>query len=183
MALIALASGVWLFLRAGTWLICGEDRLEKAGAILVLNGDVGFERTKRAAELLKAGWAPIMIVSGFGSVGDSARAMKAEAVRLGAPADRILTEELATDTYENMKFSKPILEKLGARSVIIVTSSYHSRRAAAVAEKVLGPGIRVTNSPVHNSFFDDKGWWKSTWGRSVVFSEVWKLTAWKMVNF
>jgi uncharacterized SAM-binding protein YcdF (DUF218 family) len=50
----------------------------------------------------------------------------------GIPRNRILHEQAATSTVENAKFTKPLLDKLGAKRVILVTNWFHVPRAAAI---------------------------------------------------
>ena len=47
----------------------------------------------------------------------------------GVPGNAILTEGASGRTKENAQFTVPMLRKLGAKHVIIVTSWFHSRRA------------------------------------------------------
>ena len=50
------------------------------------------------------------------------------------------------DTFENAKFSARLLEADGIERVVLVTSSYHERRAAQEFESV---GLAVEPAPVH----------------------------------
>jgi uncharacterized SAM-binding protein YcdF (DUF218 family) len=54
-------------------------------------------------------------------------------------------------TLENAKFSVPLLRKLGAKRVIIVTSWYHSRRALACF-KHFAPEIQFYSRPVEYQY-------------------------------
>jgi uncharacterized SAM-binding protein YcdF (DUF218 family) len=96
-----------------------------SGDVLVVLGGGNTERPLRAAELYKAGVAPKILCSGLGDC-ESNRALLR---RAGVPAAAILREDQSHNTSENARFSIPILRRLGAKRVIIVTSWYHSRRA------------------------------------------------------
>ncbi|MBP3588890.1 MAG: YdcF family protein [Clostridia bacterium] len=56
----------------------------------------------------------------------------------GADPDRLLIEDQASDTRENLLFSKALAEEhgLGADGIIIVTSEYHQTRAQYLAGKL-----------------------------------------------
>ena len=97
----------------------------KADALVVLGGGDG--RAERAAELYKEGAAPRIIVTGYGDCAANVQMLE----KKGVPADAITAEPRALTTYENVEFSLPLLRKLGASRVIIVTSWFHSRRALA----------------------------------------------------
>jgi len=95
-----------------------------ADALVVLGG-AQQERPERAAELFKQGAAPRILVSGFGDCDTNVRLLEEN----GVPANVITREPHSLSTFENAKFSVPLLRQMGAHRVIIVTSWYHSRRA------------------------------------------------------
>ncbi len=122
-------------------LIAGADW--RGDAILVLSGDFENRRTLRAAALFRAQRAPALVISGQGNGGDSAKNLAQIAMDRGVAKAAIHLELRARSTVENMRFSKPILEALGAERVLIVTSRRHARRAVLVAETQLAP-MRVS---------------------------------------
>lgn len=55
---------------------------------------------------------------------------------LGIDVDRLILEDKSTDTNENISFSKKLIEQNGlSRSVAIVTSDFHLKRAMMIAKK------------------------------------------------
>ncbi len=92
-----------------------EYHLENPNAYIVVSGGQGFQETVTEAY-----------------------AMKKYLVENGVNEDRILKEEKATSTYENMKYSKKILEKYytGDYSVAIITNNFHIFRGATIAKQV-----------------------------------------------
>jgi len=116
-------------------------------------GVAGQERIARAIELFKAGVAPRMIISsGFVLALKEAQVMKATAVDNGVPAEAILLEERAANTYENVTLTYRILQDEGWRRVSLVSSPYHMRRAMLTWKKV-APEIDVHPTPPPASFF------------------------------
>jgi len=105
-------------------LLCVDSGEVKADAIVLLGGGAG-ERPARAAELYHAGAGKMIIVSGAGDTEDNRRLL----VKRGVPPGAIQMERDSKTTKENAQFSIPLLNRLGARRVVIVTSWYHSRRA------------------------------------------------------
>jgi len=125
----------------------------KADALIVLGGGPE-ERPARAAELFKAGAAPIILVSGFGDYQISVEILK----RDGVPETAIFGESRSISTLENARFSIPLLRQMGARRVIIVTSWYHSRRAMACFRHA-APDIEFYSRPAYLTYP------RSQWGR------------------
>jgi uncharacterized SAM-binding protein YcdF (DUF218 family)/glycosyltransferase involved in cell wall biosynthesis len=131
-------------------------------AIVVFAGGVGEsglagegyqERAKHAVDLYHSKHAPhIIFSSGYSYLLKEAESMKSLAVSLGVPVEAIVLEEKAANTYENVKFVKEILGRNGWRSILLVSSPYHMRRASLTFRKV-APHISVTHSPVSGSRF------------------------------
>ena len=112
-----------------------------ADVMIVLGGEP-VDRPARAAELFKAGEAPKIIISGAGDGLRNAQALE----KNGVPEAAIQIEGKSQTTFENAKFSIPLLRGMGAKKVIIVTSWYHSRRALATFQH-LAPDMRFYSRP------------------------------------
>lgn len=113
-----------------------------------------IERLLEVRELLMNGRAKVAIVSG-GALGGGLRTeadyLAEELVRLGVPKEQVLIERLANNTRENATLSKLIIEQLGAKKVLLVTSAFHMPRsvgcfrAAGVEADVLPVDYRLRN--------------------------------------
>lgn len=95
------------------------------------------ERLDRAAELYESGAIRKIVVSG-GYDYAGARLTEAEGMRnylmdRGVPENDILLENDATNTYENMLYSRGIMEKSGLSTAVIITHRYHAVRALDIA--------------------------------------------------
>lgn len=142
-----------------------SDAQQKADAILVFGGGVGetgspgkstIERARYAAEMYKRGYADkIIFSSGYIYRYNDAENMKLFAVSMGVPEKDIMLEQKANSTYENVVFSKKILDQENFRSVLLISSPYNMRRAKIVFDK-LGKDIKVIYVPVNNSQFYDR---------------------------
>jgi len=155
-----------------------EDPLAQADAIVALSGDQGA-RTATAVDLWKRGIAPVLVFAGSSedpaSV-PSAEIMKREAVRLGVPADRVLTEPSSATTKENATRVSDILRGYQITRVILVTSPYHQRRASILFERQLeGTSITFRNYPARDDEWDPSLWWVSEPSRSLTLVELAKL--------
>lgn len=155
-----------------------EDPLVKADAIVALSGDQGA-RTSTAVDLWKRELAPLIVFAGSSEDPaslPSAELMKREAVRLGVPAGRVLTEPSSATTQENAVRVADLLAVHRIRSVILVTSPYHQRRAALLfGRQVEGTGIVIRNYPARDAEWDPSLWWTREPARTLTITEAAKL--------
>jgi uncharacterized SAM-binding protein YcdF (DUF218 family) len=160
----------------GDWL---QVRIpcQHADVLVVLAGDPG-ERVAHAVGLYRKGVAPKLLMSG-GAIGGTswAEIMKQQAMKLGVPEQDIWIQDRSTSTTEDARLSLPVLEAHGVRSVCLVTSCYHSRRAARTFRSILPAGCTLTVEPEVPLWWRERPWWRQDWGRLMVFSEYVKL-AW-----
>jgi uncharacterized SAM-binding protein YcdF (DUF218 family) len=108
-----------------------------ADAALVLSGDVDDLRTRAAVALYRAGAFPSIVLTGYGSGGDSAAELAKVARRLGVPEGAIRLETSSTTTRENLMGALPIIRSAGWKRIALVTNESHMGRAERAARKVL----------------------------------------------
>ncbi|WP_313893200.1 YdcF family protein [Psychrobacillus sp.] len=79
----------------------------------------------------------LVVSGGQGSDEDIEEAvvMKNFLLENGIPEDRLIVENQSTSTYENLLFSQEILPD-NVKSITIITSDYHLKRAKVLAEKI-----------------------------------------------
>ncbi len=82
--------------------------------------------------------------------------MKAWAISKGVPAEAVLIENEAGNTYENVKFTNAILGRNGWRSILVVSSPYHMRRVSLVYGKIKD-NLKVVYTPIPESRFYSHG--------------------------
>lgn len=123
-----------------------------------LNGETPslslINRLEPALEYLEENPETIAIVTGGQGEGETiteALAMKRYLVENGISEDRIIMEDMATSTLENLEFSFDIIENLGGTTdnVAIVTSEYHLHRAKLMAETL---GVSAYGIAGHTSY-------------------------------
>lgn len=137
-----------------------KDDARVSDAVIVLGARVNYNnhlnpclvaRVEHGAKLLRGGMAKFLVVSGGNDVEDGANeasAMREMALRAGILSSQIILEPKATSTFENLAFSKMILERRKLKSVIVVTEPYHMPRAAMIARKL---GLEFSSSPAPES--------------------------------
>jgi uncharacterized SAM-binding protein YcdF (DUF218 family) len=111
-----------------------------------------------AAEAHQAGLVPLIVFTGANSPTTRTRFPEGEAVAyrkhalaLGVPADAVLVEPNATNTGQNITYSRKLLEEAGVdvSSILLVSKPYEQRRAYATARK-MWPGVEIvcTSAPM-----------------------------------
>ncbi|HVS87587.1 MAG TPA: YdcF family protein [Candidatus Acidoferrum sp.] len=157
-----LARGPILRFVGENWIV--EDPLERSDAIIMLSDDNFYaDRATRAAELYRRGMAPVVVASGrrlrpFAGI---AELMVRDLSERGVPKDKI--EAFAHDA-DNTREEAQALAQLGTRkkwrSVIVVTSNYHTRRARYIFDRVFPSTVKVRVASAHDGDFDPKNWWQ-----------------------
>jgi len=161
----------------GTFLVI-EDRPKKSDAIVVLGGEEGADRVRTAAELFHKGFASRIILTGAPAGGEvgSAKYMSYQITKFGVPREALILENQAKTTHENATHVKAVVSSMGFKSAIVVSSSYHMRRARMIFNKVFdGTDVKLLYSPVRDIDYLDGSWWKYPEKRINVFSEYAKL--------
>ena len=138
---------------------------KKADTIVVLAGGVGEsgkagqgyeERVGAGVTLFKENYAQNLIFSsGYVFVFKEPDVMKALAISLGVPENRIILEKKAANTYQNVRYVNEILNQRHWERVILVSSPFHMRRVSLVFDKI-APDKEVIYTPVPYSHY--YGW-------------------------
>jgi uncharacterized SAM-binding protein YcdF (DUF218 family) len=141
-----------------------NDPPRSADAIVVFAGGVGEsgkagggaqERLKQALDLYRAGYAKYLVLSsGYVYSFREAETMRALAVDQGVPAGSIVLEERAMNTYQNVRFVDDILKDHHWRTILLVSSPYHMRRAVLVWHKQAADVDVVSTPSPHSQFYD-----------------------------
>lgn len=104
-----------------------------------------------AAELYHAGTPCPVIVTGGTLKPESyppvAPYMRDLLVKMGVPADQVISEDQARTTFESARLVKPMLADRGVRKVVLVTEAYHMARSVATFRK---QGIDVAPGACHH---------------------------------
>ena len=118
--------------------------VQTSDCILVL-GSHDLRVAQRGAELFLEGFAPLLIFSGnLGRLTEGmwdepeAELFAKEAIGMGVPREKILIENRSTNTGDNIRLTKELLDSKGVtvETVILVQKPYMQRRAYATFKKV-----------------------------------------------
>ena len=183
----------WSLFQGGRYLQ-HEDPLRHADAIFVLAGG-RLERSLEALDLYQAGYAPLIVVSpGRREAADAIA--RARGVRLpnetellrdaltgaGVPRDAFL---IGAGTVDNTAAEGSMLRALvtgrGWRTVIVVTSKYHTRRSGYAMRRALAgtPGEIVMRASRYDPS-DPARWWRHRQDIRWLVDEWPKLVAYRL---
>jgi uncharacterized SAM-binding protein YcdF (DUF218 family) len=132
--------------------LIAQDPLHPADAIVVIGGDHKPDRVAHAVQLYEQGYAPIVILSAGNVVWEGgeqmaeAEVLRRQAIALGLPPEVILMEAESQNTRENALFTRQLSEAHKFKSLLLVTSTYHSRRARHIFLGVFSPDSTITIS-------------------------------------
>jgi vancomycin permeability regulator SanA len=128
----------------GSRFITPSESVPPAQTILVLGAavykdgrlsDMYHDRAQTALELLKAGKAPIILVSGDNSTKyyDEVTPVKTYLIDQGVPSSSIVLDYAGFDTYDSLYRARDIF---GVTSTVIVTQHFHLPRALYLAKNL-----------------------------------------------
>lgn len=193
-ALAALAAwpvAAWAAARA----LVVRDAPARAEVIAVLGGSSTYaERARHAARLFAEGRAPGVVLTDDGQRGGWSAAEQrnplfvelaaAELRRGGVPPERIeVVAPPAGGTFEEAALLRRYAEGRGLRSVAVVTSGYHSRRALWTLRRAFeGSGVEVGVEPVEPGEQSPRAavWWLYPLGWKMVAGEYVKLVYYRL---
>ncbi len=156
----------------------GVDKCIKVDAIITVSGGDTPARASEAIKLFKNGWSDRLIFSGAAQdkTGPSnAEAMRRQAIKAGVPTDAILTESNSDTTRQNAEQTQALLTKNNIRTIILVTSAYHQRRASLEFDRSVGGTVKILNHPVPQDDQWSNFWWVTPIGWWLAIGEFFKI--------
>lgn len=130
--------------------------------VIIGFGSYDLSIATRAARLYKAGWAPVILFTGYLGKGTAGIFPRPEAeiyaeiaMKDGVPSGAILIESKATNTSENIHFARKLLQDKGLtpHKIIAVHKPYMTRRVFAALQKQW-PEVEVIVAPGNPSLTD-----------------------------
>ncbi len=158
-AAIAIIACFWIVFQFISITLIGEkEEIVEADTIIVLGAAVWPQgpspalqaRVYRSWQLYQDGLASTLLVSGGLGINPptEAEAMAQVAQELGVAADDIVLEPNATTTWENLVYSKQIMEEKGFNNALVVTDAFHMKRTKLMAKDL---GMEIYAVPAKNS--------------------------------
>jgi len=179
----ALLLGLWLYPRPllyplGAFLV-RDDGAVKCDCLFVLAGDFRGERILHAAELYKQGYAAKIFVSGpEGIFRYTEDTLAIEFARDSGSPD-VPFVGIPNNGRSTVTEGRAVLSRLraeGCKSVLVVTSNFHTRRAGNILRRVW-PEIDVRMAAAPSADFDVNRWWTDRNHQKTLFFEWTKTVA------
>ena len=189
--ILILVAVIWplvAFVGARSLVVTAD--MAHADAIVVLGGSSTFvERTRYAAQLFQEGRAPKILLANDGQQGGWSNAAKrnlyfveratSELQLAGVPSDKIdVLPQITHSTYDEAVSLRQYAGANSLRSILVVTSAYHSRRAIWTLRRVFeGSGVEmgIMSPPTGWQTPRPATWWLHGNGWSLVAGEYAKL--------
>lgn len=146
---------------AQEWVV--DEPAAHADAIVVLGDDNYYaDRATHAAELYRQHVAATVVASGrrLRPSATLTEVMTHDLIERGVPKERIVGIAQDVDsTREEAEGVAKLAQERGWKTLVVVTSNYHTRRARYIYSKVLPPGITATMASARDGDFDPERWW------------------------
>jgi uncharacterized SAM-binding protein YcdF (DUF218 family) len=177
---LALAAGThsWWLAALGKCLVRDQGPA-RADIAVVLAGDFYGNRIVRAAELVKQGYVPNVLVSGPNMLYGFYECDLAIpfAVKHGYPESWFIrAPNEALSTREEAAAILPDLRRRGVHRYLLVTSDYHTARAARIY-RAAAPDLDMRVVAAPGEYFRADGWWRNREGRKIFVVEWLKTVA------
>jgi len=169
---------------AGAWVVDGPAA--RADALLLLGDDNFYaDRATRAAELIRQGVAPVVVASGrrLRPSAGIAELQEHDLLERGVPKEKIIRfAHDADSTQEEAHALSQFAADHHFRSVIVVTSNYHTRRARYIFETVFPAGVTITVAAARDGDFDPDHWWEKRKSQKLFLRELvaMPVAAWEL---
>jgi uncharacterized SAM-binding protein YcdF (DUF218 family) len=181
LAALCVTRGLWLPVFG--YALIHDDGPAKADIAIVLAGDTYGHRILKAAEMVKQGYVPAVLVSGpAGQYGQYESDLAIPfAVRHGYPAGWFIPfPNSSLSTHDEAIDILAELRRRNVHSFLLVTSSYHTARAARTYRSLAaesGGGLTFRTVAAPAEFFLPDSWWRVRESRKFVLSEWTKTIA------
>ena len=188
---------LWFATHAGSRLVVA-DEVESADLIMILLGPIP-DRTLQAADLYHQGVSSKIVFCNDYQPGarqlreyqieldNIADIAKNTLVKLGVQAEHILILDHYTSSTQDeaLRLREYLLENPDIKSVILVTSSYHSRRTFKIFSKAinragLDTDLYISKNPYTE--FSGENWWKDRSSATMVIFEYLKLANFYLIE-
>jgi len=157
-----------------------EDKIQPSDAIVVLAGDRRGERMESGINLYKEGYGKYLVFWGgpiYWKIPLAELALR-QIEEGGVPLEKVIwseekLEEFSTRGEANVNLR--LLKNSGIRSFILVTSPYHTERAASVYDKLInGTDMKMYVYPSIDTAVRLNEWWTDRHSAKMVYYELTK---------
>jgi uncharacterized SAM-binding protein YcdF (DUF218 family) len=160
---------------AGNFWVVDEGPVASDAIVILGDDNYPADRATRAAELIKAGWAPRVIASGryLRPSASIAELEEHDLIDRGVPQTAIVRlAHRAENTHDEAEAVGQFIASKGWKRIIVVTSNYHTRRSRYICERMFPPGTALRVVAARDSDFDPDNWWETRLGVKIFAHEL-----------
>ncbi len=180
--LFFIAAIPFLLQRAGLFLIEETTSLKPAEVAIILGG-TNEARVKKGVALFQHGAAKKLLMTGSPFyLSSEPELMSQYAQFFGVPSHNILLETASYSTYDHAVNCLPILKKMNVKSIIIVTSKYHTRRSKWIFHRVFKQTLISIQIVGADDAIPFQLWWKDHEATEKIVME-WGKLVWYWFKF
>ncbi len=155
-AVLVFAAGVFLDFIGATKGFYEAPSIESADAIVVLTGGKG--RAEEGLSLLRQGRADLLILSGVNEDADASSIFFYSRL-VAEEHGKIVLDKASRSTYENAAVVSSLIRERGIKSIVLITSGYHMKRADFIFRHIIAPDVAIYNYVAPTPNFDVANWW------------------------
>lgn len=180
MALIAAAA--YGFTAAGRYLEAPAQAPAAADLIVALGGD-HTERSRKAAELYKLGFAPKVMLTGMEGTPDQTNPRARHIIKEGVPATALIFDGHSTNSWGEAVNTLQVMRERGMRTVLVVSDPPHMRRLNWAWGKVFaGSGLTFRPVVCDAADWNAARWWSRKKFLYFVVNEYLKLVYYLVIH-
>ncbi len=166
-AFLIVAAGLFVVFAVDTFSF--KQRTVKADAIVVLTGGRG--RVEEGVRLYREGGVRWLLLIG---VDPSVRRPDLYRERPGVrSADGVVLEQASRNTLENAVYARELIVRNDIRSIRLLTSRYHMKRAILIFRSILPKDVAIYPCPVDTKNLHEE-WWSHGGSFRLLFTEFYK---------
>jgi|SRR5580700_1177583 uncharacterized SAM-binding protein YcdF (DUF218 family) len=175
--LVLALLAIFLLRHAGSFLVVNNP--EPADLIVVLAGGNNDLRYWNGVRLMQEGYANHLVLDVFSkgeTFGNSDIDLAREFVNRTTPGQSIVCPLPENSTYDEARYIEPCLAASGAKSILVVSSDYHIRRARDILQHRL-PQYHFSFYGASDPYFFGTRWWTNRQWAKTTLSE-WERYLW-----
>lgn len=159
----------WLFIDFAKDVGKVDMECSYADAIVAITGGRG--RMEAGLKMLLAGKGKYLILSGVDKESNVESIFFMRIWEKKVMPDRVILEKDSRSTYENALATRKIIDSYDFKSIILLTSEYHMKRALYTFKRILPQDVMICPYPLNTPNFKVDTWWKDRKSLSMLLTE------------
>ena len=174
--------GILLFRHAGSFLVVNNPK--PTDLIVVLAGGNNDLRYWNGVRLIQQGYAHHLVLDVFAkgeTFGNSDLDLARALVNRTTPGLSTVCPCQENSTYDETRYLAYCLAGSGAKSILVITSEYHTRRASEILQKRL-PQYEFSFYAAPDPYYFGQRWWMHREWAKTTLAEWQRYTWWLLVD-